>query len=164
MDRVVATTATASRDPKLWEVLALFNLGCGRRRASRACRLKLMRQLNGGSGWERRLPDLAAVADAAEELAKVLALPLAPASPPAPPPLAPAASSPAPAAGAGTAAVAPVAAAAPEQTPSQEAHTCLMLVRSAAKRADAFGGVGASGDPARAQLKAALAAIEELVA
>jgi len=43
-------------------------------------------------------------------------------------------------------------------------HTCVMLVRSAKKRAEAFGGVGASGDGAREKLREALATMEALVA
>jgi len=166
VERVVASTPMASADPKVWEVLALLNAGFGRGRACRAARLKLVRHLAAVPGWEKRLLDLAALADAAQDLAAALAGPQAQAPPP--PPLGTAAAAAAESApgAASFVAAAPVTApaAAQEQTLAQEVHTCIMLVRSAKKRAEAFGGVGASGDGAREKLREALATMEALVA
>jgi hypothetical protein len=104
-------------------------------------RLKHVRQLQVLPNWERRANDLAVLADAVEDLVQVHSLPLSKPEDPAVP-----------------------TAAAPVQSESQQLHTCVMLVKSIARKSEAFGCVGESGDEARTKLKSALAAIEALAA
>jgi len=139
--RVGASTSMAASDPKVWEVCAIFNLGLGRRQHARDDRLKHVRALMQVAGWDKKAPELSALADAIQELVMLHALPTAAAT------------------GQSTAAA---TATAPSE--SQQLHGVALLVRGVLKKAEAFGAVGPSGDKARETLRSALEAVEKQVA
>jgi tetratricopeptide (TPR) repeat protein len=148
LERVTASTSMAVADPKVWEVLAIFDLGLGRRQRARNGRLKHVRALMLVPGWDKKAADLAALADAIAELVHLHALPTANTAAAA----AAAAETPA--------ALVPASEAAPEL---QQLHGVELLVRGVLKKAEAFGAAGASGDNARETLRGALATVKELL-
>ena len=75
--RVGASTSMAASDPKVWEVCAVFNVGLGRRQHARDDRLKHVRALMQVVGWDKKAPELSALADAIQELVMLHALPTA---------------------------------------------------------------------------------------
>jgi tetratricopeptide (TPR) repeat protein len=170
LTRVTALTDDGNKkvDPKAWEVFALFNASCGRRRAARECHVKRCRQLQASAGWEKRLHELDALADAAHDLVFLGCLP----PPPPPPPLTTTTTTTTTKTTTTTTttrssatALAPSPPSAPAsgdlyKEEAKELALAQLLLRGIAKKASAFGSVAEKGNAARAKLEEALTALD----